>query len=181
MLAAKTSKKASSYPRNMKKYGHTNLDWSGQPQWKFFETSQTKDYTRSIENKSHSSRFTYIHAYSDILSHIQNPVQPWYTQNTRIFGTKDTFRTLVYWEAWHIQNPDKHLRWTVLRRYLTTAIVFTNYNYWRNISLPRSLWNKYEFLNLGLIFILEVLILCKEVWEAMGMGVRGGWILIYLV
>ena len=76
-----------------------------------------------LENKSHSGRFRYMHAYSDKLKHKQvypqaysepcNPgifrtlvysepaacSEPWYIQNPGVF------RILVCSEPWYIQNP----------------------------------------------------------------------------
>ena len=71
---------------------------------------KTRDYNRGMSNKSHSGRFRHDLTYSGIIKniptystirrhiqelfgHIQNPVQPWYIKNPRIFRTRGIFRT----------------------------------------------------------------------------------------
>ena len=94
--------------------------------------------------------FTHILAYSDIFKHKQslgifrtlcNPgifttlvyteqkayCEPWFIENRGIF------RTLVYSEPWHIQNPVKHLLWSVF------AKIVNDYNYFHNISFSSFL------------------------------------------
>ena len=46
---------------------------------------------------------------SDIIRHIQNPVQAWHIQNPGKFRTRGIFRTLVYSEPWHVQNQ-RHIQ-----------------------------------------------------------------------
>ena len=46
-------------------------------------------------------------------------------------------------------------------------IIFIIHNYFRSISLPRSLLHEINimiFFNAGLMFTLEIVILCKKVW-----------------
>ena len=65
--------------------------------------------------------------------------KPWHIQNP------DTFRTDVYsepWDTWNlaqIQNPVKHLRWSIVQKVLTAVVVFANDNYFCNISFSSSL------------------------------------------
>ena len=65
--------------------------------------------------------------------------KPWHIQNP------DIFRTEVYSEPWDtqnltkIQNPIKHLQWSVVQKLLTAIVVFSNYNYFCNISFLSSL------------------------------------------
>ena len=65
-----------------------------------------------------------MQAYPGIFRTVCNPVifrtqvysepeaysETWYVQSPSIF------RTLVYSKPWHIQNPVKYLRWSVLRK-----------------------------------------------------------------
>ena len=75
--------------------------------------------------------------YSGILRTLYNPSifrtlvysKPWHIQNP------DIFRTEVYSEPWDtqnltkIQNPIKHLQWSVVQKLLTAIVAFSNYNY----------------------------------------------------
>ena len=80
---------------------------------------QTRDYNREIKQKpfrqiqSHSCIFQHIQASSGIIQAYSESCiilaysEPWYiqTQNRR-----------------HIQNPIKHLGWSILERFISTAI-----------------------------------------------------------
>ena len=84
---------------------------------------------------------------SGILRNLRNPgiFRTGYIQNPGIFRTRGIFTTLPYSEPWdiknprQIQNPVKHLRWSVVQKLLTAIVVFANYNYFCNISFVRSL------------------------------------------
>ena len=58
-------------------------------------------------------------------------------------------------EPWDTQNRSHTQNiWSTLKGFekqLTTVVIFASYNYFRNISFSSS-WNKYNFLNAGLIF-----------------------------
>ena len=61
-------------------------------------------------------------------------------------------------------------------------IIFIIHNYFRSISLPRSLLHEINimiFFNAGLMFTLEIVILCKKVWIE-GTGTVNFWY-IYLI
>ena len=111
--------------------------------------------------------FTHILAYSDIFKHEQsigifrtlcNPS----IQNKKHILSRDIlrtvhfqsngiFRTLTYSEPWHIQNPVKHLLWSVF------AKIVNDYNYFHNISFSSFLhYEKILFFNIGLICTPEV-------------------------
>ena len=112
------------------------------------EITMKKFKTKAIQ--ADKGIFTHILAYSDIFKHKQstgifrsfcNPgifrtlvyaeqktySEPWYIENHGIF------RTLVYSEPWHIQNPVKHLLWSVF------AKIVNDYNYFHNISFSSFL------------------------------------------
>ena len=54
-----------------------------------------------------------------------NPVfsEPWDTQNLS-----------------QMQNPVKHLQWSIVQKLLTAIVVFANYNYFCNISFSHSIF-----------------------------------------
>ena len=87
------------------------------------------------------------------------------------------FRILGYSEPWDIQNR-RHTQnlFKRIERFkvqLKAIIIFTSYNYFRNIYhlfISSSSLNKYDFFNAGLIFTPEVFIQSKKVW---GTGSRG--------
>ena len=68
--------------------------------------------------------FVHNHAYAKLCVTLAN-LEPWYIQNS------DIFRTLVYLEAPYIQNA---------------IIIFANYNYFRGISLSRSLLHEINIM-----------------------------------
>ena len=82
------------------------------------------------------------------------------------------FKSLVYLEPWyiqnlgHIQSSVKHLRWSVMRKQLKDCNCFRNINFSRFLRYEINIMN---FLNIGLIFTPEVIILCKKVWESGGL------------
>ena len=89
--------------------------------------------------------------------------------------TRGIFRTLVYLQTLHIENPGI-LRTSYILRTRTCwelcqastakhiAKIVNSYNYFHNISFsPSQLYEKnMTFLNAGMVFTLEVYILCKK-------------------
>ena len=112
-----------------------------------------------MQKKSHWSSFRHLHipAYlgifkyiQELLRHIQNSVQ-----NPGIFRTRD------------IQNPVKHLRWNILRKYVAATFIFPKH--FCNISFPRSPLQEINiFCNTGPIFTPGLYILCKKTWKPSG-------------
>ena len=107
--------------------------------------------------------FTHIRAYSDIFKEKQP-----YSQ-----AHSEPSVNLAYLESWHIQNPAKHLRWSIF------AKIVNNYNYFHNISFSSSLlYEKYMiFLEKYLIFLMQVSCRSKRVFQKylfdVKYGVRG--------
>ena len=102
-----------------------------------------------------------------------------------MFRTRGIFRTLVYIEPWHIQNPStfrtRSTSRTLLKIYdgvfcenSKRLYLFLQYQ----LFTFSTLGNKYHgFFNTSLVFTLEVFILCKKYRGQKG---RGPWILISL-
>ena len=129
------------------------LQWVNVKQRPFRQIRYLQTYSRIFRTMCNSGIFR--------SQYIQNP---------------DTFTTLTYSEPerWHTQNPRyiqdpvKHDRpfarpdEAMMR---TLAIIVNSQNYFRSISLPRSLRHEISiihFLNKGLISNPEVAILCKK-------------------
>ena len=78
--------------------------------------------------------------------------EPWDIQNHEHIHNPVILRTPVYSERWHfqnprhIQNPVKPLQWSALRKELTAVIIFTSFNHFRSIRLPRSLLYKINII-----------------------------------
>ena len=74
---------------------------------------------------------------------------------------------MVHSQPWYIQNPLKHLRWSVLSK------IVNGYNYFHKISFSRSLlYEKILFFNTGLSCIPEVFIWCN-IWGLREPGAGG--------
>ena len=128
---------------------------------------KTKAFKTDLGTFRHNQAYPgIIQEYSGTFGTLCNPgIEPWYIQNPDIFSTGSIFRTLaysqpgifrtpVYSERWHIQNlrhiqkAVKHLRGSVLPKWLTVIIIFINYNYFRSITLPRSPVHEINIMNL---------------------------------
>ena len=105
--------------------------------------------------------------------------QPWYIQNQKDIQNPDIFATLVYSEPRYIQQAGIFEIWGIFRtlsNIYNEALIVNGWmvngcNYFCGISLSRSLLhevNIMNFFNTGLIFTLEVVILCKKLWRARG-------------
>ena len=129
--------------------------------------------------------FTHILAYSAIFKHNQsigifrtlcNPgifrtlvyteqkayCEPWYIENRGIF------RTLVYSEPWHIQNPVKHLLWSVF------AKIVNDYNYFHNISFSSFLlYEKSRKLEKLILWVYRSNLHPRSIYSMWSMGSNG--------
>ena len=130
---------------------------------------QTTNYNGEVNQKpfrqiqAHSHMFRNIQtcseivqAYSGIFRTLCNPR---IIQNLGIFkiGNRD------------IQNPVKHLRWSVLRKLLTVVVLFGNY--FRNVSFSHYLLILTKFY-----FLLQKYLFYIKKYSGPGMGGRGrGW------
>ena len=99
-----------------------------------------------------------IQVYSEMFRTLCNSTysEPWYMQNQKLR---------------HIQNPVKHLWWSILQTLLTAVVVFANY--FRNISISNSLlfFNRSIFLPQKYLFYISKSIVAPGDLEP--------WILIY--
>ena len=105
--------------------------------------------------------------------------KPWDVQEGKYIQNPGIFTTLVHSEPRYIQNasifksdaysePCQHIRWSVN--------YFQGYNYFHKLWLfSQSLlrWSKYIE-----VVSLEVVMLCKKLWRAVG---RGSWIFDILI
>ena len=85
--------------------------------------------------------------------------QPWYIQNPGIF------RTLVYSKSEAYSEPCQTFTMKCFAKIVNGYNYFIKYNYFRSISLPRSLLHKINtknFFDTSLIFTPELAILCKK-------------------
>ena len=111
-----------------------------------------------------------IQAYSGVIRHIQGLfrhiqaysepcitlayLETWYIQNLDIFRTRSIFRNLAYSQFWYIhkagiiQTPEAY---SEPCQTSTLIITFTSYNYFRSISLLRSLLHE-----INMIFLIQV-------------------------
>ena len=118
------------------------------------------------QNHNTSRTLTYL-----FQKHIQNP---------------GIFTTLIYSEPWYIENAGIFkirgilitLSTSTMKRFAKVVNgykICITYNYFRSISLLRSLLQGLSimtFLNTGLISTPVVLIPCKRLWHARGVGIR---------
>ena len=152
----------------------------------------------------------HIHAYSRIIQAYSEPCvifrtlvysESWYIQYQRHIQNPGISKTLAhsepetYSESWANQNPRIFRTGGILRSLssetsmmecieipLMVAIIFTSYNYFRNISFSSPLVHEINmiFFNASHIFTPEAFFHCKKVWE-LGLRGRGSWILIHLL
>ena len=105
--------------------------------------------------------------------------QPWYIQNQKDIQNPDIFATLVYSEPCYIQQAGIFkIRgiFRTLSNIYNEALIINGWMvngciYFCSISLSRSLpheINIMNFFNTGLIFTLEVVILCRKLRRARG-------------
>ena len=103
------------------------LQWRYLKQKPFIQIYQYSHIFSHFQAYSHFFRHnqTYsgiIQAYSGIFRTLCNPGVFWILPT--MFRTRGIFRTVVYSEPRNIQNPVKHLRWSVLRKQLTAIMIF---------------------------------------------------------